>query len=418
MKNLLRFLVVWVLLPVVAVCGAPGVEQDSLFGKVVCGYQGWFRCEGDGANNGWHHYAAGGRFEPGVSHIEMWPDVSELPAEERFATPFRFADGGVAEVFSSARAAVVRLHFQWMREYGIDGVLLQRFAASLRDPRFARPMDAVLSHCREAAKQSGRRWALMYDLSGTGAEGLDRVREDWKRLVRAGDFQREEVYLRHRGKPLVALWGLGFSDRAPHLDEWAALLRFFRDDPEFGGCALLLGVPYHWRTLRGDAITDARLQELLTQADILSPWAVGRLATPQDAAGRVETVLKPDQVWCVEKGVDYLPVVFPGFSWHNLSKTRGKEAPVNEIPRREGRFLWEQAAAAVRSGARMVYVAMFDEMDEGTAIFKTTNTPPVGASPFLSEPVPSDHYLWLTGRIGGMLRSGEVQAFPQRSIGR
>jgi hypothetical protein len=47
-------------------------------------------------------------------------------------------------------------------------------------------------------------------------------------------------------------------------------------------------------------------------------------------------------------------------------------------------------------------------MDEGTAIFKCTNGPPVGASRFLTlEGSPSDHYLWLTG-TGGKLLRGEI----------
>lgn len=33
---------------------------------------------------------------------------------------------------------------------------------------------------------------------------------------------------------------------------------------------------------------------------------------------------------------------------------------------------------AVDAGAESLYLAMFDEIDEGTAFFKCTNTPPVG----------------------------------------
>jgi hypothetical protein len=54
----------------------------------------------------------------------------------------------------------------------------------------------------------------------------------------------------------------------------------------------------------------------------------------------------------------------------------------------------------------MAYVAMFDEMDEGTAIFKTTNHPPVGEVKFLADPsLPTDHYLWLTGQIARMFKT-------------
>lgn len=388
------------------------VDTSTLIGKVVCGYQGWFRCEGDGSNNGWHHYAANGKFEPGRSHIELWPDVSELPSQDRVATPFHYADGRAAEVFSSVRESTTQLHFQWMREYGIDGAFLQRFVTTARDPRFREPMDQVLANCQAAAKANGRGWALMYDLSGLKEGEIKLVIDDWKRLVSEKRIDcQSSAYFKHRGKPLVALWGLGFNDRAPMLDEWSRLIDFLRDD----GCAIMLGVPYYWRTLDRDCIADPKLLELIARADIVSPWAVGRFGTPQQAASNGEKLLKPDIAWCTERKIDYLPVIFPGFSWQNLSKARGQEAKFNAIPRLGGQFLWSQALAAKHAGAQMLYVAMFDELDEGTAIFKTENHPPVGASPFLAEPdLPNDHYLWLTGRLGKLLRGEIGNEMPKR----
>ena len=46
-------------------------------------------------------------------------------------------------------------------------------------------------------------------------------------------------------------------------------------------------------------------------------------------------------------------------------------------------------------------------MDEGTAIFKCSNNPPAGVQLCDYEGMPTDHYLWLTGEAGKMLR-GEI----------
>lgn len=58
------------------------------------------------------------------------------------------------------------------------------------------------------------------------------------------------------------------------------------------------------------------------------------------------------------------------------------------------------------AGAEMIYVAMFDEIDEGTAIFKCTDNPPVSdKAKFIDmDGKPSDHYPWLTGEAARMLR--------------
>lgn len=400
----------------------PEKVQDGLTGKVFCGYQGWFRVPGDGSNNGWHHYSPRRVFEPGSCGIDVWPDVRELPAADRFPTGFKHPDGSIAEVFSSVRPSTVAVHFQWMKDYGIDGVFLQRFAVQTRDDRWRKPLDTVLESCRKSAQDTGRQWALMYDLSGQRSGAAAAVIADWKRLqeqFRLTDAATDPAYLRHRGKPLVALWGLGFNDRPAMFDDWRELIRFFKNDAAPGGCSLMLGVPAYWRTLDRDTVNDAELHKLIEGADVISPWNVGRYDSPEAAARHGAKTVEPDLAWCRERQMDYLPVAFPGFSWRNLTAGRGREAAVNAIPRLGGRFLWSQAHAWHKAGAKALYIAMFDEVDEGTAIFKVRQDPPVSdKSLFVSEPgIPGDHYLWLSGMAGklfsGILKPGTPD-LPQR----
>lgn len=387
---------------------AGGVNVSTLSGKVVAGYQGWFNTPDDGSGRGFRHYSKAGEFRPGRCSIDLWPDVSELPAEERTPTEFRHADGRVAEVYSAYRAATALRHFQWMRDYGLDGVFVQRFVVETSDPRSLRHCNAVLTAAREGANRHGRGYAVMYDLSGLKAGEVRRTIEDWKLLVdrmRLGRDAADTRYWRHVGKPIVAVWGVGFNDgRGYTLDECATLIDFLKHDPQYGGNAVLLGVPTGWRTLNRDATDDAALHAVLQKADIVSPWTVGRYHNPEAVVRHAERDWKPDLAWCREHKLDYLPVVFPGFSWHNMRP----ESPSDQIPRLRGEFLWRQFTAAKQAGATMIYVAMFDEVDEATAIFKCTNNPPVGASRFVTyEGLPSDHYLWLTGQ-GAKLIRGEI----------
>ena len=387
---------------------AAAVVRSTLTGKLMCGYQGWFTAPGDGSGKGWSHYAWRGTFAPGRCCIDLWPDVSELTETETFPTPFRRADGSVARVFSSHRRETVLRHFRWMREYGIDGVFVQRFAVETASPEALGHCNAVLDACREGANREGRAYAVMYDLSGLQAGDVQRVIDDWKLLVgrmRLGRDDKDPAYLHHRGKPVVAVWGIGFGDgRRYTLDECRRLIDFLKDDPEFGGNTVMVGIPTGWRTLDADAAPDPALHDLLARADVLSPWTVGRYGSPEEVTRHAHKRWEPDIEWCRARGKDYLPVAFPGFSWHNMNAN----SPLGQIPRREGRFLWSQFVAAKHAGATMLYVAMFDEMDEGTAIFKCTNDPPVGQSRFVTfEGLPSDHYLWLAG-MGGRLLRGEI----------
>lgn len=233
----------------------------TLNGKVMAGYQGWFTTPDDGSGQRWKHYSRKGEFRPGWCNIDLWPDTSELDDDEKVATPFLHADGRTAYVFSSHNKKTVLRHFDWMQTYGIDGAFVQRFAVSTSSPLDLRHCNTVLSHCREGANCSGRGYAVMYDLSGLRAGGCEQVIQDWKRLVdamRLGRDERDHAYLRHNGKPVVAVWGIGFNDRRLYtLAECDRLIEFLKNDPQYGGNTVLLGIPTGWRTLDRDSIPDS-----------------------------------------------------------------------------------------------------------------------------------------------------------------
>ena len=385
----------------------PPAKPPEMLGRVVVGYQGWFSAEGDGMEIGFNHFGRERRFSPEAITIDYWPDMSEAGPSERFATEFRHSDGKVAYVFSSAHPDTVLRHFRWMKQYGIGGAMLQRFASSLRKPSIRTFRDRVLANVRQASRETGVPWALMYDLSGLAKGEIETLLvKDLRGLIDRDDFRRDPYYLHHKGRPLIAIWGVGFKDRNYTIAETAELFKFLKGDGKYGGNAVMAGVPYWWRQLHSATEKDPKLLEQLAEVDIVSPWAVGRLRTPEHAAMISQAVMGPDLKWLRERGVSYLPVNFPGFSWHNLMiKSTTRKARLDEIPREGGRFLWTQAVTAKRAGAEMLYVSMFDEIDEGTQIFKVDSNPPTGPTRFLTYgDLPSDHYLWLTGQIQQMLR--------------
>ncbi|MEN8663304.1 MAG: glycoside hydrolase family 71/99-like protein [Lentimonas sp.] len=384
---------------------------QGLSGKVFAGYQGWYRTPTDGSGLGWEHYETyGEQFKPGEVGIDFWPDMSEFPKAEKYATSFKHKDGSTAYAFTSQSETTVDLHFKWMKEYGIDGIFLQRFAHDVLEGghhqwELLQPSNnKMVTYVQKGAHNHGRSYAIMYDLSSLRHGEMSMVMDDWRGLCDRLDLLNDPNYLHEGDKPLVAIWGVGFNDNRKYtLDEVATFIDFLKNDPKYGGCTIMLGVPTFWRTLNNDTVPDPKLHDLIRSADVVLPWLVGRFGGSQTALKWGKEQLAPDQTWCEENGVHYLPLAFPGFSWAN--RYVAKNAKFNHIPREDGLFLWSQAVAAKRAGADTLYIAMFDEMDEGTQIFKTTNSPPAGETRFLTyEPNESDYYLRLSGAIGRMLR--------------
>lgn len=377
------------------------VRFKSIRNLVMAGYQGWFNTSEDGAGLGWKHFEKEKEFKLGKCTIDLWPDVSEY--EKTYETAFKLPDETPAKVFSSYDASTTDLHFKWMKQYGIDGVFMQRFVVSIRNQKGKDNYNKILNNAVLSAEKYDRAICLMYDLSGMEAGEEDILICDWKELCEKYKLvsRNNNHYVYHHGKPLVAVWGIGFNDRRKYgYEQVKKIIDFLKSE----GCSILVGVPTHWRTLTIDAVSDTRLLELVKQADIVHPWLVGRFDNNTYEPYRKS--IEEDIKWCKANGKDYMPVLFPGFSWHNMKK----DAPQNMIPRLGGRFFWQQVKGAVDAGAESLYLAMFDEIDEGTAFFKCTNTPPVGESSFITyEGEAPDHYLWLAGEAAKYLR-GELRS--------
>ena len=178
------------------------------------------------------------------------------------------------------------------------------------------------------------------------------------------------------------------------------LIDFLKGNHRYG-VTLIGGCPWYWREVQNESWSRA-----FRRFDVISPWNVGNY-TRRDAEKVAAThTWQGDLAEAERHGMEYLPVLYPGFGWTHL---KGPGARRATIPRRGGRFLWEQFVTASELGVEMAYVAMFDEVDEATAIFKVTNAPPTQAPFQTYEGLPSDWYLRLVGEGTRVIR-GEQPA--------
>lgn len=378
------------------------ITYNSYRGLVMAGYQGWHNAEGDGANRGWHHYEKGNVFKPGFTNDDLWPDVSEY--EKVYPTEFKFEDGTTANVYSAYDSSTVMTHFRWMKEYGLDGVFMQRFVSEIRNPSGLMHFNKVLSSAMEAANRYDRAISVMYDLSGMNKGQEEIVIADIQKLAaeyNLFDHAKNPSYLYHNGRPLVAVWGVGFNDHRRYgLVEANRIV----DELKRMGFSVLLGVPTHWRKLGEDTEKDAGLHDLIRKCDVVMPWFVGRYN--EENYPQFHSLIKKDMAWAKKNKVDYAPLCYAGFSWHNMHYPHKGTFFVN---RNKGSFYKKQLDFVIENGATMIYIAMFDEIDEGTAIYKIARRVPVPVpgSEFvpLEEGLSSDFYLKMTGEAAAKLKT-------------
>jgi hypothetical protein len=390
----------------------------------MAGYQGWFYAKNDGGYNKWNHWCSASQDMPKPSNVlfDMWPDLREYAASELYPTGFTYANGKNAGLYSAYNAPTVERHMKWCREYGIDGVFVQRFIASIYDGHRAY-RDKVLVNVRNGAERHGRVFVNMWDINSLESKPADwhnaglvnKIKTDWMHLVDDVGITGSSRYLKHNGRPLIAIWGVSKMEvmdaqYADDLVDW-----FQRDAAPKYRASVMLGVTNEvgssnvdWRN------KSSSWQNVFRKVDVISPWTVGRFNSESGADNFYAQHVRPDKQKCDEYGADYFPVVFPGFS----ACQKKPEKACNACPRNGGKFFWRQFYNATRAGSEMVYVAMFDEVDEGTAIYKLVENQSQTPKEWPSNgehhefivmdadgyKLPSDWYLRLTGEAGKMLR--------------
>ena len=354
----------------------PASENGTLSGKVMFGYQGWFGHPNDSSPRPhFWHWRDLLKTPSTIPGVESWPDMREMNRDEKYSTSFQYPNGDMAPVFSSGNRHTVHRHIKWVRDYGLDGVFIQRFHYELQDGAVKKFRDSTTIFVKEASEKYGRLFAIMWD----GINDADGLIEDWKYLVDELKVTESPAYLRHNGKPMISLWSYTFYDYAEQ-HELDKLIGFFSNSAdEKYRASIKIGVNDNWFS-RGED-----WKSLFRKVDVISPWSVGRFANNSS----YENNYKPNQFlpgkkFCDDNGILFMPVIWPGFSWSNL-KQNGK---TNEIPRNGGNFAWTQAQGAISSHVETIYLAMLDELDESTSWFKQAENASM-------SPVPNDSIFWL-----------------------
>lgn len=444
---------------------APVVDASTLDRKILWGYQGWFYNDPSLYNR----YGNWVKYPSGVPDHDCWPDVSEYEPSELFDAGYTLPGSPPrpAQRYSATNAATVDRHFKWMRDYGLDGVFVQRFLAVVwTDAQSGavgpeRPIrDTVLANARAGAERHGRVFANMYDLAGSNYLDVARATQsDWMHLVDDLGVTSSGRYIQHRGRPVVGIYGFGtingpelvqYQGRSVTAGEAAAsearaILSFFHSSPTLRYRATVFcSIPQGASGWQFSA--SSPWHSVIEECDLVGPWPlsagytfpctggaercpasgidfngllnykrdviVSGSGTPTGAGdlGRARTL-----------GHDYMGHIFPGFSMAH----RSGRGSYNSGRRRGGESLWRQvyelydAYRNAAPGARMLYGAMFDEFNECSQIMKTaprqrrsvpattvSGTPPeefLGLDRDGTTPR-SDHYLRVAGEAARMFR--------------
>jgi hypothetical protein len=369
---------------------------QTLKGRVMVGFQGWFRTANDRDDDGWGHWFRSKTDpSPAFFKFDMWPDTSAYPVADRVrAGSILTKSGQPANLYSSTSEAVVQQQFSWLRQNHIDGAFVQRFLGDRRGGDDGTP-EWVLMNARKAANAEKRLWAITYDVTGMPPSTAEEVlRRDWRWLKDDLKVTADPYYAHENGKPVVFVWGLSSPSRNFPVSVANRIVDFLHNDRELGGNYVIGSMPIQWTKLAPEWYDHAR------KYDGLQMWMTHDYAL--------------DKRTCDQWHVDYYAHVWPGFSRAHLANSG--HVPDAFTDRAGGRFFRERISQALAAGCDRLFVGMLDEYDEGTAIMPMSDDPPLPGPPagrFVTNAgAPADRWL----RIAGEAEQALATSSPARNF--
>lgn len=405
--------------------------QNDLDEGIFWGYQAWHLAKNDGRQvspDQWYHW-----FDDvntgNILGVDMYPDMSEY--EVTYPTNLKYPDGSTATLYSAYDYETVDLHVQWMKEYGIKGLFLQRQNANITSAFQLEFRDQVTRHVIKACEKYGVKFCMMpcnNDKKTGGQQMIDKMINDWKHCVDDLKVLESPMYMKQNNKPVIGFWGLGFDNRPMLPSEAHTILDFYQNTD--GRSAkyevyVMGGVPRDWRTDPKEGGWD----QVFLRLDMVSPWRT-MFATQSDGVSLTNNDINRMQAdidYCQANNIDYAPVVSPGAS---TATQHDKADSFNWRKRSGGQFFWNQVYEICKAYKeknvqhKFIYGAMFDEVDEGTAIYKmaaTNEEAPAGTKYevcTLDEDgydLPNDWYLRVAGEAQKML-DGRLELSQTMSI--
>ena len=87
----------------------------------------------------------------------------------------------------------------------------------------------MLSNVETGAETYGRVFTVMYDVSGEpAAQVISDLQSDWAYVTGTLQVTNSTRYLKHKGKPVVAIWGLGFTGDLETDSQATTIINWFK----------------------------------------------------------------------------------------------------------------------------------------------------------------------------------------------